>query len=204
MPPPPAYQPGAAAIPPYPGQPGYGEAYQPGGQASAPPTMSGPPAMDPMSGPPGYGVPYSGVPDYGQQPPAKRGIAMPLFAGLTVLFFLVSAVMTGLYVTKSGAYDRKVADVKAKNTTISARDGQISDLQHQLQGLKDQLDAAGQKQSGTQGQLDEITREKQVISNCLTLLLEALDAASKGDKATATAKANAADAPCTESQKYLN
>jgi uncharacterized ion transporter superfamily protein YfcC len=167
--------------------------------------MSGPPAMDPMSGPPGFGAPYSGVPDYGQQPPpAKRGIALPLFAGLTVLFFLVSAVMTGLYVTKSGAYDRKVADVKAKNTTIAARDSQVSDLQKQLQGLKDQLDAAGQKQSGTQGQLDEITREKQVISNCLTLLLEALDAASKGDKATATAKANAADAPCTESQKYLN
>jgi hypothetical protein len=42
-----------------------------------------------------------------------------------------------------------------------------------------------------------------VIGNCLTLLLEALDAASKGDQATATAKANAANGPCTESQKYL-
>jgi chromosome segregation ATPase len=159
--------------------------------------------MDPMSGPPGYGVPYSGAPDYGQPPPAKRGVAMPLFAGLTVLFFLVSAVMTGLYVSKSGAYNGKVNDVKAKNAAIATKDGQISDLQKQVAALQGQLDAAGQKQSGTQSQLDEISREKDVIGNCLTLLLEALDAASKGDKATATAKASAADAPCTESQKYL-
>jgi hypothetical protein len=189
-------------IPPYPAQPGYGEAYPTTAQQSAPPTMSGPPAMDPMSGP-GYGAPYSAAPDYGP-PPAKRGIAMPLFAALTVLFFLVSAVMTGLFITKSGDYDRKVSDVKAKNSTIASKDSQIGDLQKQIQSLNDQLSAAGQKQSGTQSQLDEITREKQVIVNCISLLSEANAAAKANDKATYDQKIAAAKPVCDEADKYLN
>src|SRR5207248_9116607 len=97
----PACQPGAPPTPPYPGPSGaYGESYQPGPtQPSGPPTMSGPPVMDPMSGPPGYGAPYSGVPDYGAPKP-KRGIAVPLFAGLTALFFIAAAVLGGLYFAK--------------------------------------------------------------------------------------------------------
>ena len=112
--------------------------------------------------------------------------------------------MTGLYLTKSSAYDKKVADLRARDTTISAQTGQLGDLQKQLNSLKDQLDAAGQKQAGTQGQLDEVTKEKQVIGNCLTLLSEAIVAANSGDAATAKSKADAAQAPCDEAQKYLN
>src|SRR5207237_8228261 len=117
----PSYQPGAAPVPPqYPGQP-FGEGYPPGSpaaQPSGPPTMSGPPAMDPMSGPPGYGVPYSGVPDY-NAPKPKRGMMVPLLAALTALFFLAAAGMTGPFVAKSGAYDKKVSDLKARDAKIS-------------------------------------------------------------------------------------
>ena len=178
---------------------------QPPQQPSGPPTMSGPPAMDPMSGPPGYLPPYSGIPDYGQAAPKpKRGAIVPILAALTVLFFLATAVLTGLYITKNGAFDKKVADLKARDTTISSQDGQIKDLQTKLQAAKDQLDAAGQKQSGTQSQLDETIKEKQVIGNCLTLLTEALTAAANGDRATMDAKFKQADQPCTEAGKYLN
>jgi len=198
----PSYQPGAAAIPPYPG-PSYGDAYQPPTQASGPPTMSGPPAMDPMSGPPGYGGPYSSVPDYGAPKP-KRSMAVPIFAALTALFFIAAAVMTGLYFAKSGAYDKKVADLKARDTKISSQDGQIGDLNKQIQTIKDQLDAAGQKQTGTQSQLDEVTKEKQVIGNCLSLLEQALTFAANGDKANATATADKAQQPCNEASKYIS
>ena len=71
-------------------------------------------------------------------------------------------------------------------------------------GPKDQLQAADTKQTGTQNQLDEVTKEKQVIGNCLTLLSEAIVAANSGDAATAKSKADAAQAPCDEAQKYLN
>jgi hypothetical protein len=195
----PAYQQGTAQMPQYPG-PAYGDQFQ--AQASAPPTMSGPPAMDPMSGP-GYGAPYSGLP-YDTQPKPKRSVAVPVFAALTVLFFLATAVLTGLYITKNSAFNRKSNDVKARDAAISTKDGQISDLNKQLTDLKNQLDQAGQKQSGTENQLNEITREKQVIANCLTLLVDAITAANKGDSATAQSKAQQAEAPCNEAQKYLD
>src|SRR2546423_14883834 len=97
--------------------------------------MSGPPALDPMSGP-GYGAPYSaapysGAPDYGP-PPAKRSIAMPLFAALTELFSLVSAVITGLIITKSGAYVRKGNDGAAKTATIAPKGSPIGHLHKQV------------------------------------------------------------------------
>jgi len=214
---PPAYQPGSAAIPSYPPpapaypQPGYGESYPPGLAPTAMhPTVSGPPSVDPLSGPPGYGPPVSGypamsgVPDYGQAPPKRGRGAMITFAILTVLFFLASAVLTGLYVTKSGAYDKKVSDLKARDTTISALNTQVADLTRKAKTAQDALDAANQKQTGTQNQLDEVTKEKQVIGNCLTLLSEAIVAANSGDAATAKSKADAAQAPCDEAQKYLN
>ncbi len=201
----PAFQPGNAPVPPYPGgQPGYTESFQPGlAQPSGPPTMSGPPAMDPMSGPPGYGAPYSGVPDYGAPKP-KRGMAVPLFAGLTALFFIAAAVFGGLYFAKSGAYDKKVSDLKARDSKISTQTGQIDDLNKQVSSLKDQLDQAAQKQSGTQSQLDEQTKEKQVISNCLSLLEQALTFAANGDSNNAKATADKAQQPCDEASKYIS
>jgi hypothetical protein len=211
----PSYLPGAAPIPGYPAQPagypaqpaGYGEGYPAGlPNTSTLPPVSGAAVSgvaDPMSGPGMYSPPLS-VSPYGEPPKPKRGPAIPVLAGLTVLFFLVSAVMTGLFVTKSGDYDKKVTDVKTRDATISSLNGQLTDLKTQLQSTKDQLDAATQKQSGTQTQLDEVTKEKQVISNCLTLLEEAIVAASNGDQATARAKAQAAQQPCDESEKYIS
>jgi chromosome segregation ATPase len=130
-------------------------------------------------------------------------MAVPIFASLTALFFILAAVMGGLYIAKSGAYDKKVADVKSRNTKISSQDSQIDGLNKQISSLKDQLDSAGQKQSGTQSQLDEVTKEKQVIGNCLSLLEQALTFAANGDKANATATANKAQQPCDEAGKYI-
>jgi hypothetical protein len=183
--------------------------------------VSGPPPADPLSGPPNYGppnygpsisgpsispgpsygAPMSGLPEYGQPKP-KRGATI-LFAALAVLFFLISAVLTGLYLTKSGDYDKKVATLKSRDITISTQTTQIDDLKKQLQTAQDKLDQANQKQTGTQNQLDEVTKEKQVIGNCLTLLSEAILAADKGDRATAQSKAQAAQEPCDEADKYL-
>jgi peptidoglycan hydrolase CwlO-like protein len=174
--------------------------------------MSGPPGYLPTSGPPGYvptsgpsyGAPMSGLPDYAAAPPRRGRGALITFAVLTVVLFLASAVLTGLYVTKSGAYDKKVTDLKGRDTTISSLNGQVDDLKKQLQAANDKLDQANQKQTGTQNELDQVTKEKNVISNCLTLLSEAINAASVGNQALAKSKADAAQAPCDEADKYLH
>lgn len=208
--PPPAYQPGAAAVPPYPPPPAFGDSYSQGlPPTAAHPMVSGPPSSDPLSGPPGYGpvsgpsygAPMSGLPGYGEAKP-RRGATI-LFAALTVLFFLATAVLTGLYVTKSGDFDKQSVTLKSRDNTISSQTTQIDDLKKQLQSARDQLDQANQKQTGTQNQLDQVTKEKQVIGNCLTLLSEAIIAANKGDSATAQSKAAAAQQPCDEADKYL-
>jgi ribosomal protein L29 len=97
-----------------------------------------------------------------------------------------------------------VSQLKSRDATIFALHGQADDLKKQLQAAKDQLDQANQKQTGTQNQLNQVTKEKQVIANCLTLLSEAIVAANSGDSATAKSKADAAQAPCNEAQKYLD
>ncbi len=202
----PSYLPGAAPVPSYPGQPsGFGEGYPASGMphTSALPAVSGPPGMDPLSGPPMYNPPLSGSP-YGEAPKPKRGLAVPLLAALTVLFFLVSAVMTGLFITKNGDYDKKVSEVKVRDTTISSLNSQLTDLKTQLQAAKDQIDASTQKQTGTQNELDEVRKEKQVVSNCLSLLEQAIVAANKGDKATVDSTVQQAQQPCDEAQRYLN
>jgi hypothetical protein len=202
----PSYLPGAAPVPSFPSQPsGYGEGYPASGlpNTSALPAVSGPPGMDPLSGPPMYSPPLSGSP-YGEPPKPKRSPVTAILAALTVLFFLVSAVMTALFITKSGDYDKKVSELKVRDTTISSLNSQLTDLKTQLQAAKDQLDASTQKQTGTQNELDEVKKEKQVVSNCLSLLEQAIVAANKGDKATVDSTVQQAQQPCDEAQKYLN
>jgi hypothetical protein len=158
----------------------------------------------PVSGPAGYGQPLSVPPEYGQPiPPKKRSPATAVFASLTVLFFLAAAVLTGLYITKNNAFDKKVDDLKARDTTIAANSTKIKDLETKLQSTQSQLDQANQKQNGTQNQLDELTKEKQVIANCLTLLSEAGRASAANDKTTYDQKISQASKVCSEADKYL-
>ena len=108
--------------------------------------------------------------------------------------FLAAAVMTGLYIAKTGDFNKK--------KTESSR--QISDLRDQIDALNKKLSDANQKQSGTQSQLDEVTKEKNTIGNCLSLLEKALQQAADGDRNGASATASQAQQPCDDAQKYLN
>jgi uncharacterized protein HemX len=182
-----------------PGQAGYG---YPAAPVSAP--GYGPPptsAMPMASGPPTSGVAY-GQPGYGQ-PPAPRSRTVPLLAALVVVFFVATAVFSALFITKSGAYNKKVSTLKNRDTAISSQQNQLKDLKQQLQSTQDQLKDETQKATGTQNQVDELNHEKQVISQCLNLLGQAADAANAGDKTTANNLLNQANPICAEADKYL-
>lgn len=124
-----------------------------------------------------------------------------MLAILSVVFFLAAALATTLYVTKNNAYNSKV---RSSNAQISDDQSRIKDLQTQLQSAKDELSTLQQQQRGTQDQLDEITKEKQVISQCLNLLAQAGAASQAGDRTRANQLATQADQVCSEAEKYLD
>jgi hypothetical protein len=205
-PPEPPYQPGATPVPPFqpgpaPVPPQYGTTPLPGPAMSGPP-MSGPPLSGPpLSGPPFAGMPPYGYPTTGVPAPAKRSPIVPILAGLAALFFLMTAVFTTLYITKSSSANRTIS---LRNKTISSYSTQINDLKTQLQSTKDQLNDAQQRQSGTQNQLDEVAKEKQVISNCLNLYQKVVNALLNNDKATFDANFNDMKSACDEAAKYVS
>jgi hypothetical protein len=208
---------------PLPGQP-YG--YQPVSAVplvSAPPVSAAPGYGQPGYGQPGYGQPGYGQPGYGQpgygqpgfptagfpqpgheQPAAGRGKAVPVFAGLAALFLIVAVVLGALFVTKNSAYNKQSNTLKARNTTISNQNRQHEIDGDQLKSLQSQLDDETQKASGSQNQVTELTHEKQIISQCLDLSGQAVDAAERGDKTTANKLIAQADPICNEAEGYLD
>jgi hypothetical protein len=171
---------------------------------SGPPLSAPPLSGMPYSGPPAPGMPGYGYPTSALPAPPRRSPAMLVLAGLTALFFLIAVVFTTLYITKSGSYNRQVSLVSQRNKTISDGTAQINDLKSQLQSTKDQLNDAQQRQSGTQNQLDEITKEKQVIANCLNLYQKVVTALLNNDKTTFNANFNTMKTACDEAAKYVS
>jgi hypothetical protein len=206
--PPVSYAPGSAAVlappPGYPGESpattampaGYGQPVSaPGYPASAP----GYPVPGPAYAVSGMAMP--GVPAASARP---RRTAVIVLASLMALFLVAAGVLGGLYITKNNAYQQQVRTVAARNATVDSQKKQIDDLQQQLKSTQDKLTDATQKATGTQNQVDELTHEKQVISQCLDLLGQAAAAANRGDRSTANKLAAQADPVCNEADKYLN
>jgi hypothetical protein len=168
------------------------------------PPMSGPPA----SGPPISGPPVSGPPPYGMaQPsapaPAKRGVAVPILAAVAVLLLIAAGVMTGLYVNKNNALATANNTIKTRDKTIADREKDLKTTKGDLEAKTAALDKAQQDLRGTQNESDKNKHDKQVVSNCLKLLLDALDAADKGDKATFDKKLAEMKTPCAEAQVIM-
>jgi uncharacterized protein HemX len=152
-----------------------------------------------MSGPPVSGMAY-GAPF----PPPRRSRTVPILAAVAALLFIAAAAFGGLYFAKSGDYNRKVDTLKARDATVASQQKQLTDLQAQLKTTQDQLNDANQRATGSQNQVNELTHEKQVISQCIALLGQAADAADAGNTSQAQALAKQADPICNEADKYLD
>ncbi len=221
------YAPGSAAVPPP--SAGYPSGMPPTATLSAAPTpaypvsspaypvsapghpVSGYPVSGyPVSGP-GYpvsapGYPVSGpVPGLAAAAPAKpRRTAVLVLSILMVVFLLAAGALGGLYVAKASAYQRQARTLSASNAKVDTQKNQLDSLQQQLKSTQDKLTDETQKATGVQNQVDELTHEKQVISQCLDLLGQADAAAAKGDRTTANKLLAQAQQPCDEANRYLN
>jgi outer membrane murein-binding lipoprotein Lpp len=129
---------------------------------------------------------------------------MAIFASLMVFFLLVTAVLTVLFVTKTGDYNEQKKTATQRQQTIDTLNADVERLKNDVKRVEGERDAAKRDLGGAQGQADELKRQKQVISNCLTLAAEAADAADAGNAALAQQKRNEARPVCEEAGRYLD
>lgn len=191
---PPGYGPDPASTAPYSSPPGAGYGYDPNA-AGLPPTSGAYGPSMPTSGPVGaFGAP---TPPSG--PPKSKMV--PIFASLMVVFLLATAVVSVLYITKSGDYNEKTKAAAAKEAQLS---GDLKKTQDDLKKAQDDLAASKRDLTGAQGQADELKRQKTVISNCIRLLGEAGDASRAGNAALAAQKEAEAEPICNEAGRYLD
>ncbi|MFG3555471.1 hypothetical protein ACGGAQ_13970 [Micromonospora sp. NPDC047557] len=205
-----------ASAPPYAGQPMSappvsGPAY---GQPMSAPPVSGPAYGQPMSAPPvsgpAYGQPMSGPPGmapYGAAAAPRRGRAVLVLALVAALLFVVSGVMTGLFVTKNNELNRTekrlTGQVSQRDGTIAANTTEIGKLKTDLQAMQDKLDNTEQDLTGTRNDRDEQARQKKVIASCLDKLTTALGAAAAGNRSKYDAAMKGLDKVCDEAENYL-
>ena len=217
------YDQGTAQLPQYgEQQPQYGgqppASYNLEPSVSAPPTspmmmnppMSAPPmSAPPMSGPPAAYGPVSGPPGYAQGgyqtpgPPPKKSIAVPILASLLALAIIAAGVFVGLYVDKSGKLDKSEKLAAQRQDSLTATQGDLDKTKTDLKAKADELTKAQQELRGVTADSTEAKRQRDVIGTCLKLLLEALDASSKGDKATLQNKLTEMNKPCDEAEVLL-
>ncbi|MDG4759344.1 hypothetical protein [Micromonospora sp. WMMD710] len=182
------------------------------GQVSGPP-VSAPGYAPPMSAPPvsgpAYGQPMSappGMPPYGA-PPAGRSRTVLVLAVVAALLFVVSGVMTGLFVTKNSELNRTekrlTGQVSQRDGTIRANTTEIAKLRTDLQAMQDKLDNTEQDLTGTRNDRDEQARQKKVIASCLDKLTTALGAAAAGNKGAYDSAMKGLDKVCDEAENYL-
>jgi hypothetical protein len=187
--------------------------YAPAGYAPTPgyaPTGPIPSGQYPTGPVPGIGYPTAPLPAgaevgpsaYGTPPARKNRLAIVLGAATAVLLVL-GLTMTGLFVAKNGEQNDTQTKLTAAEDTIEARDGKIAGLEKDLTDTKTKLTNTEQQLSGTQDSLGRTNADKQVISQCLKLVIQALDAIGDKDKARTDSLIKQLDAPCTKAESLI-
>ncbi|MFG2037015.1 hypothetical protein [Dactylosporangium sp. NPDC048998] len=168
------------------------------------PPMSGPPAAyGPVSAPPTTGFPGQPMAYPPVGPTKKRGVAVPLLAGLLALAVIAAGVFVGLYVDKSSKLTKSETQSAQRQASLDASNKDLDQTRNDLKAKADELTKAQQDLRGTQADSTEAKRQRDVIGTCLKLLLEALDASASGDKTTTQNKIKEMDKPCNEAQGIL-
>ncbi|MEH0829977.1 MULTISPECIES: hypothetical protein [unclassified Micromonospora] len=172
------------------------------GQPMSAPPVSGPAYGQPMSAPPGSAPPF-GVP----APDAGAGRKVLILAVVAGLLFVLSGVMTGLFVVKSSelaSTERRLSgQVSERDGTIAANTKEMEKLRVDLQGAQDKLADTEQDLTGTRNDRDEQARQKKVIATCLDKLTTALGAAAAGNRSAFEKASKGMNKVCDEAENYL-
>jgi outer membrane murein-binding lipoprotein Lpp len=136
--------------------------------------------------------------------PPRRTPWTPILAAVAAFLLLTSVIMGVLFITRNSGYNQQKRTATERQHTIDSLNSDAQKLRDDLKKAEAERDAAKRDLGGAQGQADELTRQKQIISHCLNLLAEAGTAARNGDQATSAAKTKEADPICQEAFRYLN
>ncbi|MFC0004011.1 hypothetical protein [Micromonospora siamensis] len=151
-----------------------------------------------MSAPPGSAPPYD-LP----APKAGRSRQLLILAVVAGLLFVLSGVMTGLYVAKSGELTSAERRVSERDDTIAGNTEEMKKLRGDLQGARDKLADTQQDLTGTRNDRDEQARQKKIIATCLDKLTTALNAAAAGNRSAFETASKGLDKICNEAENYL-
>ena len=178
------------------GTPGYGAPQAPSH------TMPMPALSQPQSSPP-YGAPESAPPYGAPAAPGKKGPWVPVLAGTTALFLVISIVFLGLWISTGN-------DLEAANATISDQKDTISDRDKTIADNKTAIDDKDKKISSLQDDLKrskksskDLADEKETIAKCLRLVAAWIQANRSGDQERIAKAAKAAQKPCEEADRVM-
>ncbi|GAA0243875.1 hypothetical protein [Cryptosporangium japonicum] len=187
------------SAPPHPGVPNYG---RPASAGYGPAYATGP---IPTGGYPT--APLPGAAEVGPsavgRPPGGRNRLVAILGAATAVLLVVGLTMSGLYIAKNGEQNDTQAKLTAAEKTIEERDSKVSTLEKDLTDTKTKLTNTEQQLDGTKDSLGTANSDKQIIAKCLKLVIQALDAIGKGDKAKTDSLIAQLDAPCTKAEKLL-
>ncbi|WP_018352902.1 hypothetical protein [Longispora albida] len=167
------------------------------GKPSSVPTTASTPPM--YSGPPISGTPVTGYGTAVRLPGRSR--ATGVLAILCAVFFLIAAVMTGMYFVKAG----DAAEAQKKADTVAQKEQKITELTGQLNTAKSDLEKTKQQLAGSQNTGKDLEEQKRVVATCLKLTFQFLDAVTSQDEAKRASAQGILDqmrTPCNQAEPY--
>jgi hypothetical protein len=157
----------------------------------------------PAMGPGGPG----GMPPENRFAPApserKKGPWLPVLAAVAAVFLILSATMTVLYVSKNGDYNQQKKLAASRQETIDTLNTKADKLNKELASVKKQRDDAKSDLSDAKDKNADVTKERDTIGKCLTLLEDALSAAAKNDDKKVNKLLKQLQDPCNKADAYL-
>ncbi|BCJ35943.1 hypothetical protein Athai_34460 [Actinocatenispora thailandica] len=133
----------------------------------------------------------------------KKGPWLPVLAAVAAVFLILSATMTVLYVSKNGDYNQQKKLAASRQQTIDSLNAKSDKLNKELASVKKQRDDAKSALSDAKDKNASVTKERDTIGKCLTLLEQALAAASKNDDKKVNKLLKDLQDPCNKADAYL-
>lgn len=156
----------------------------------APPTVPASPAQA------GGGAPV--LPPLAGAAPARRsrGPLVPVLAGFTVLFFVLSVVFGVLFFVAS-------TDLTASRSTVASQKEQLKEKDTKLVAVEGERDKARQELDTSKDSVSSLTADKAVIAQCLKGVLDMFKALADGNRAQFEAVTKRIEAPCTRAEGLI-
>lgn len=179
---------------------GYGAASPPAGPPPGVPTAPIPHVTGPISSIANTEVGPSG---YGRPPTPGRSPLLVLLAAATAVLLVLGLTMTGLFIFKNNEQNDTKTKLTTAEQTVAERDKKIAALEKDNTDTKARLTTSEQQLKDAQSTLGTTNADKQVISQCLKLVIQALDAINKKDQKRLDTLSKQLDAPCDKAERLI-